>query len=97
MNDLTAKNPWFWVIILEPGGDEQILGQQDREGDLSFIPTFFDKEEALQALPHLVRDRGGKHEIQAIRFNDLARQARESGFVLFMLNGAGEILEKVKP
>ena len=96
MNSIKADT-WVWVVIQEPDGNGQILGQQDQEKDLSFIPTFFDKEEALQALPHLVRDRTGKYEIQAIQFNNLAKHAKESGFMLFILNGAGEVLDKMTP
>lgn len=97
MSNLTERNSWVWVAIQDPGGNEQILGQQDRESDIDFIPAFLEREDAMQAFPHLIREAGKKYEIQAIRFHDLAGQARENGFVLFILNAAGHILEKINP
>ena len=97
MSGPAEQNPWVWVAVQDPGGNEQILGQQDPESDVDFIPVFLEKEEAQQAFPHLSRKAGRAYEIQAIRFNDLARQARKNGFALFMVNGAGHILEKIHP
>ena len=97
MNGMAEQNPWVWVAIQDPGGNEQILGQHDRESNIDFIPAFLEKDDASQALPHLIQETGKTYEIQTIRFNELARQARENGFVLFILNAAGHILEKINP
>jgi hypothetical protein len=43
------------------------------------------------------RDKRKKYEVQAIEYNELARDASKHNFMLFILNGAGEILEKIKP
>ena len=97
MSKLIQENPWVWVVILDPGENEQFLGQHDKEKDISFIPTFLEKDEALESLNHLAREDGHKCEVQAIQYEALARSAVENGFMLFILNGAGDILEKIKP
>jgi len=97
MSNLIQGNPWVWVVVLDPGGNEQFLGQQYKKGDISFIPTFLEKEEALECLDHLIRDKGKKYEAQAIQYEELAHDAAEHKFMLFILNGAGEVLEKITP
>jgi len=79
MSKLIEKDQWVWVVIQDPGGVEQFLGQQDAKNDETFIPVFLEKEEA-----------------QAIIYEDLSQRAGEYGFMLFLLNGAGEVLEKIK-
>jgi hypothetical protein len=90
-------NPWVWVIVLDPGGNEQFLGQHDEEKDESFIPTFLEKEDAVQGAEHLVREAGQSHEVQAIRYEELAQHAAGNGFMLFILDKTGRILEKIEP
>lgn len=97
MSKLVQGNPWVWVVVQDPGGNEQFLGQHDKEKEVSFIPTFLEKEEAQQCLNHLTREEGHKYEIQAIQYEELARSSSEHGFALFILNGAGEVLEKIEP
>lgn len=97
MSKVVQGNPWVWVVVLDPGENEQFLGQHDPEKDVSYIPTFLEKEEALQSLEHLAREQEHKYEVQAIQYEDLARNAAENGFMLFILSGRGEILEKIKP
>jgi len=97
MSKLVQGNPWVWVVVQDPGGNEQFLGQHEQEKEVSFIPTFLEKEEAQQCLKHLTREEGHKYEIQAIQYEELARSSSEHGFALFILNGAGEVLEKIEP
>ena len=97
MSTLFQGNPWVWVVVQDPGGDEQFLGQHHEEKDESFIPMFLEKEDASQCLNHLMRDESKKYEVQAIQYEHLARDAAEHGFRLFLLNSAGEILEKITP
>ncbi len=84
-------------MVLDPGGNEQFLGQHYEEQDISFIPTFLEKEEAQECLKHMALEEGQKYEVQTIQYEELTRNAFENGFALFILNGAGEILEKIKP
>jgi len=97
MSTLIQGNPWLWVGVLDPGGDEQFLGQYYKDEDVSFIPTFLEKEEAIECLEHMTRDEKKKYEIQAILYEELAHDAGEHKFMLFILNGAGEVLEKITP
>ena len=96
MSTLIQGNPWVWVVVMDPGENERFLGQYDKEEDVSFIPTFLEKDEALESLDHLAREEGHGYEVQAIQFEVLARSAVENGFMVFVLNGAGEILEKIE-
>jgi hypothetical protein len=96
MSKAIEKDQWVWVVIQDPGGVEQFLGQQDAKNDETFIPVFLEKEEAQQGLSFLVREKGLKYEVQAILYEDLSQRAGEYGFMLFLLNGAGEVLEKIE-
>ena len=88
---------WIWVVVQDPGGDEQFLGQLDEENNISFIPAFYQKEAAEQCFLQLHRQKGLKYEIQAIFFDELSKDASKHGFMIFMLNAEGEILEKIQP
>jgi hypothetical protein len=86
------EDTWIWVIVQDPGGNEVFLGQHDEVNDESFIPAFLDKQDALEGLEKLARDREKDYEVQAIRYDLLAGYAEENGFAIFMLNSRGEIL-----
>lgn len=89
--------PWIWVIVQDPGGNEQFLGQHDEEKDVSFIPAFIEKDIAQQAIGKLITQKGTKYEAQAILFEELVKDAAQHGFFIFMLNADGEILEEISP
>jgi len=97
MNDLLDQESWLYVIVKNPGADEQIVGQRDDELAIAFIPAFREKEAALSGLLNLPREPGGKYEIQAIIFEDLERHSAENGFLIFLLDHQGRILEKIRP
>ncbi len=88
---------WVYVLVQNPGGAEQIVGQRDLESDVAFIPLFLDKDSAMQGVVHMVKEKGQKFEIQAIIFEDLASYAAQGGFILFVLNAEGQIIEKRVP
>jgi len=100
LKDDLKDDQWVWVVIQNPGGNEQFLGQQDEEKGISFIPTFLGKEEAEQGLMLMAREAGRKYEVQAILFEDLfedlCQRASESGLVIFVVNAKGEVLEKIE-
>jgi hypothetical protein len=91
------ESPWVWVFVQDPGGNEQFLGQHYPEDDISFIPAFHEKEDALLCLNSLKRDLSLKYEPQAIRLNHLTGSAAANGFMVFILDGSGRILEKITP
>jgi len=88
---------WIYVIVQDPGAEEQFLGQHDSENDISFIPAFFQKEDAQASFLQFARQKGKKYEIQAISYDDLAQNAAESGFLIFMLDAEGKIQKKINP
>jgi len=88
---------WIWVVIQNPGANEQFLGQEYEDQNLPFIPAFFEKEDARQCLVHMTTNRGDKYEVQAILYDELVQSAAKNDFMIFMLNADGEILQKIKP
>lgn len=91
------ENTWVYAIVQDPGGNEHFLGQHDEKNNVSFIPFFLDKEEAELCLSGLVRKPGHKYEIQAILFEELKLFCAKGNTLLFLLNGSGEILDKIRP
>ena len=84
MTNSIKDDTWIWVVVQDPGGDEQFLGQ-------------FNEEDAEQCFLQLHRQKGLKYEIQAIFFDELSKDASKHGFLIFILNAEGEILEKITP
>lgn len=93
----TAVTDWLYVVVQNPETDAQIMGQHDGASDIRFIPAFKTKDDAQQGLLQLATTRGVKYEIQAMIMEDLQRHAAEQGFLLFVLDADGRILEKIAP
>ena len=90
------NDDWVWVVVQDPGGDEQYLGQQ-AEGGAAFIPMFAKKDHALMCMHLMTRDKRKKYEVQAVIYSDLKDQAATSGFLLFLLDEEGRVLDKIDP
>ncbi|MDX9788494.1 MAG: hypothetical protein RBT11_17085 [Desulfobacterales bacterium] len=86
---------WVWVLVHGPEGNEQLLGQQDVDGNVSFIPCFLGKDEAANGLAHLNKERSKMHTVQAIIFEDLKRYAEQNGFMIFVIDAMGNIIERI--
>jgi len=97
MSKLVKDDSWVWVLVQEPGVNEQLLGQHDEENDVWFVPTFSEKEEALKCYNQLALDKTLKYETQAVLYEELLRSTSENGFMIFILDGSGKILEKISP
>ena len=97
MNNKIDATTWVYVLIQNPGGNEQIVGQHDKESDTSFIPAFLGKEAAEQGVIFMPREKGHKYEIQAIIYEDLDRFAVENQFLIFILDEDGKVKEKLAP
>jgi hypothetical protein len=97
MSNSIRANEWVWVIVQDPEANEKMLGLVDDENDISFIPAFRTKEEAGYGFLHVQREKGKKYEPQAIIFEDLCRYAEDNEFMIFILNGEGEVEDKIKP
>jgi hypothetical protein len=96
MDKEIKPDTWIWVIVQDPGVNEQYLGQLDEEKGELFIPAFQQKEDAQQCLIQMATDKGKKYEVQAICFDELAKDAEKNGFMIFILNEKGEISQKIK-
>lgn len=91
------EDQWVWVIVYGREGNEQLLGQHDSEADISFVPCFLTKEDAINGLGHLTKDITLTYSIEAILYEDLKRHSKDGGFVIFVLKASGEIIEKLSP
>ena len=90
-------NSWVYVLVQNPGSEEQIVGQREPEHQIAFIPTFMDKDSAMQGVVNLPKEKGHKYEIQAIIYEDLEKYAAESEFLIFILDDQGRIIDKRSP
>lgn len=97
MTTSITATTWVYALIQNPGGDEQIVGQHDGENDISFIPTFLSKDAATQGMMQMATEKGHKYEIQAIIFEDLEKFAAAGGFVLFIVDEDGKVIEQIVP
>ncbi len=97
MSKLIHENQWIWIVVQDPGVNEHFLGQHDKDNDVSFIPAFLKKEDALQNIYRLALDKSRKYEAQAILYEELVTHCADNGFALFILNETGHVLEKIKP
>jgi hypothetical protein len=88
---------WVWVVVEDPEGQQQLLGQMDEENQIAFIPAFLEKEAAQSCFLKITRKKATKYEIQAIIYEDLLRYAGENGLLIFILDEDGRILEKLAP
>lgn len=91
------ESTWVWAIVQDPDRNEQFLGQVDEQNNVSFVPFFREKDEAERCISGLVKKPGHKYEVQAILFEELKLFCSKENIMLFLLNGTGEILDKIKP
>ncbi len=97
MQNSNNSDKWVWVIILNPEDDAQILGQQFKDSDEAFIPTFLEKDHALMCMNRFAKEKGQKSEAQAMLYDELVKYAAGNDFNLFILDGEGAVLEKILP
>ena len=97
MNERPADDKWFYVAVEDPGGDEKFLGLYDEPAGISYIPVFDTKDDAQSCLINMPRQAGKKYEVQAVLFEELARDAGENGFMIFLLDNEGRIVKRIAP
>lgn len=88
---------WVYVVVQDPEKNEQILGQHDKEADITYIPTFLAKETAMMGIGRMAKPKGPRYEIQAVIFGDLMAHAAKGGFIIFVLDEDGAIMAKFSP
>ena len=91
------KHQWIYVVVQDPETNPQYLGQHDDEIDISFIPIFTEKDDALMCINLMARDKQKKYEVQAVLYEELTEHAAAGGFHLYVLNQHGEVLDKINP
>lgn len=97
MTTQPKNDDWVYVAVENPGGVEQIVGYTDKPSDISYIPVFTSKEDAQACFLNLPRKAGKRYEVQAILFEELANDALANTFLLFLLDGEGNIQDKIDP
>ena len=97
MSNSVHEDSWLYVAVENPGNNEKFMGFHDHQEDISYIPAFQEKEAALSCLINLPRTPGKKYEVQAVLADELAKDAREHGFMIFILDAEGRILKKITP
>lgn len=97
MENKLNNDTWIFVIVQNPGDKEQFFGLYDKDSDISYIPAFHTKDEAQSCLIHLPTQKKTKYEVQAIMYEDLASDAAQNGFLIFILDGEGTIMDKISP
>jgi len=97
MPEKISEDTWIYTVIKDPGTREQFLGQYESEADISYIPIFLKKEHATQCLLQLNVEKGTRCEVQAVIYSDIARTAGENGFLLYLLDESGNVLDKITP
>jgi hypothetical protein len=86
---------WVWAIVQDPGNKESFLGQYDETNDIRFIPVFHDKESALMCLNSFTKEKNSKYEPQAVILEDLITYTEKNGFIIFILDNQGKIIDKL--
>ena len=97
MSNSIEKNTWVFVLVQKTGNTETIVGQQDSENDIFFIPAFHDRDSALQGIHSIAKTPGQTYEVQAIIYDDLTDYTKQIGCLIFFLDGSGRILSKMSP
>ena len=97
MANLPEKESWVYVAVENPGGNENFVGFADDQSGIAYIPAFLSKDEAQACFLNMPREAGKKYEIQAVIFEDLARDAAANGFLIFILDKDGKILNQIDP
>lgn len=97
MVDEPKKDQWVFVAVEDPGGNENFVGLHDEKNDLSYIPAFYTKDDALSCLINMPRRENKKYEVQAVMFELLCEDARQHGYQIFMTDGEGRITNRIAP
>jgi hypothetical protein len=80
---------WVYVVVCDPGKNEQFLGLYDKERKVDFIPAFESKDAANDCFLTLPKEKGKKYEIQAVLMDELTVEATKNGFIVAMVDNDG--------
>lgn len=91
---IATGETWFYVIIKNPGNEEEFLGFTDERTSEKFLPAFKTKEEAQKCFALMPRDIfNEKYEAQAVIGEDILMTAQEQGHKVYLLDEKGHILQ----
>jgi hypothetical protein len=93
MEEKEKVEGWVYVIVGDPGKNEQFLGLYDKEKNVDFIPAFLSKDAANDCFLTLPREKGKKYEVQAIHIEELNEDAEKNGFIVAMVDKDGNIIK----
>ncbi len=88
---------WLYIVVCDPGKNEQFLGLYNKEKGVDFIPAFQSKDAANECFLTLPKEKGRKYEIQAIHVDDLNREAEKEGFIVAIVDNTGKIIKENPP
>lgn len=94
MTEKSDVEGWVYVFVSNPGGEEAYLGLYNEEKDINFIPAFQTKEEANDCYLELPREKGVKHELQAIHIEELHQTAENNGFAVAIVDSEGKVVKE---
>ena len=84
---------WVYVIVCDPGENEQFLGLIEKEKNVNFIPAFANKDAANDCFLTLPKEKGKKYEVQAIHIDELTEDATKNGLIVAMVDNDGNIIK----
>ncbi len=85
---------WVYVVVCDPGPNEQFLGLHNKEKNVEFIPAFQSKDAANDCFLTLPKEKGRKYEIQAVHIEELDKEAAKNGFLVAMVDNDGNIIKE---
>ena len=97
MSTKLEDESWVWIVMQRIKAKEETVGQHYEKEDISFIPAFLKKDDAQKSYKKMALAQDIPTEIQAIRFRYLKDEAFQNGFLIFIINENGEILDKIRP
>ena len=97
MTDEQKGPGWVWVVIETEGQEERMSALENPEKGIKFIPVFAAQEDGVVGLRKFPVRPGVKLEVQAMQLANVAREAREYGFEIFILDYEGKVLERLSP
>ncbi|MDR3629396.1 MAG: hypothetical protein P4L42_03585 [Desulfocapsaceae bacterium] len=83
---------WVYVVVCDPGKNENFLGLYDKEMKIDFIPTFPTKDAANDCFLTMPKEKGRKYEVQAVHIEELTDVAAKNGFIVAMVDHDGHII-----
>ena len=97
MRDKMNHSSWIYIIVLNPGKNEKILGQNDHANSIFFIPIFQTKTSAEKNITLLSIKKKDTYEIQAMIYEDILKYAHSNDYMIFVISENGKIEDRLMP